>query len=96
MLTIIICVLIMAMPLTGLAFLRSALLRKQLPFMVLLAIGMMVFAFGLVTTYAAMLVWISSAGQHGGLSLSYVRLFIPVGILINLCGISYMLFIRKK
>lgn len=96
MLTMIICVLLMAMPLIGLAFLRPALLRKQLPFMVLLAIGVMVLAFGLVTTYAAMLVWLSSVTHNSSVNLSNVRLFIPIGLAVNLVGISYLLFIRKK
>lgn len=81
----------MLLPLGGVVAMRSVLIKRQWPFMVLLAIAMMIFAFGLATTYVAMLLWIQAFST--GTVIPGIKLFIPFGVIVNLVGIAYLLFL---
>ncbi|WP_153802560.1 hypothetical protein [Paludibacter jiangxiensis] len=64
--------------------------------MLKLAIGVIFFSIGLVVTYAAMLLQITSLSSQGISNMGGVKMLIPVGIFTNLVGITYIVFFKKN
>jgi hypothetical protein len=84
------------MPVAGLWFFYPKFTKNtKLPFMLKLAIGVIFFSFGLVVTYAAMLLQISALSSQGISNMGGVKMLIPVGIFTNLAGIAYLIFFKK-